>query len=92
MIAQIKYSEAIKMSKSKLEVLTEKRNQLTAQIQAIKAKEQTQKRKDETRKKIIIGGVILKMVKNGKMSVSDFNNLLIENIESERDRKLFDLD
>ena len=79
-------------NKSKLDSLTEKRDQLNAQIQAIKAKEQAQKRKDDTRRKVLIGGVIMKRVKDGKMPYADLKSLLNEELTKDNDRALFELE
>lgn len=80
------------MAKDKLAALTEKRNQLNAQIQALKAKEQAQERKNETRKKIIIGGMVMKMVKDGDMPQERMQTLLDKYVESAKDRELFGLE
>jgi large subunit ribosomal protein L7/L12 len=71
------------MSK-RLEALTEKRKQIDAQIQALQARQEARKRKDDTRRKIVIGGAALKLVKTGKIKLNDLVGQL-----SERDRKLF---
>lgn len=80
------------MVKDKLAALTEKRNQLNAQIQALKAKEQSQERKNETRKKIIIGGMVMRMVKDGDMPQERMQTLLDKYVENAKDRALFDLE
>lgn len=78
-------------NEKRLEALEAKRKQLDAQIQALKAKEQTQARKDDTRRKVLIGGVVLKMVKTGEMPEARLNQLLDKHLDAERDRKLFEL-
>ena len=45
------------MTTSKLDQLTKKREELNAQIQALKTKENQKKRKEDTKRKILIGGV-----------------------------------
>ena len=80
------------MAKDKLAALTEKRNQLNAQIQALKAKGQAQERKNETRKKIIIGGMVMRMVKDGDMPQERMQTLLDKYVESAKDRELFGLE
>lgn len=77
------------MNKSRLEELNAKRDQLNAQIQALKARELGQKRKDDTRKKVLIGGVVMKMLKNGDMSPAHLDQMLDKYLESNRDRALF---
>ncbi len=79
------------MKQNKLEVLTAKREQINAQIQALRAKEQTQQRKQETRRKILIGGVVLKMLKTGEMPKERLTAILDKHLASDRDRVLFDL-
>jgi len=81
-----------KMTKNKLEALTLKRNQINAQIQAVKAKEQAQKRKDDTRRKVLIGSVLLKMVKDKEMEESQLLGLLKRHLVKPTDRALFNLD
>lgn len=79
------------MNKSRLEALNAKRDQLNAQIQALKAKEQGQQRKDETRRKVLIGGVVLKMLKIGEMPQERLEQILDKHLDSNRDRALFGL-
>lgn len=79
------------MSKNKLDALTEKRDQINAQIQALRSKEQAQKRKDDTRRKVLIGGVVLKMLKTGEMPKERLDQMLDNHLVSERDRALFKL-
>ena len=77
------------MTTSKLDQLTKRREELNAQIQAFKAKENQKKRKDETRKKILIGGVVMKMLKTGEMPQERLNQLLDKHLERTMDRELF---
>ena len=79
------------MKKNRLDALTEKRDQINARIQTIRAKEQTQKRKTDTRRKILIGGAVLKMLKTGEMSKERISQIMNEYLENERDRTLFGL-
>ncbi len=79
------------MTTSKLDQLTKKREELNAQIQALKAKENQKKRKDETRKKILIGGVVMKMLKTGEMPQERLNQLLDKHLEKKTDRELFQI-
>ncbi len=79
------------MKQNKLEALTAKREQINAQIQALRAKQQSQQRKQETRRKILIGGVVLKMLKTGEMPKERLTALLDKHLASARDRALFDL-
>ena len=77
------------MTTSKLDQLTKKREELNAQIQALKAKENQKKRKEDTKRKILIGGVIMKMLKTGEMPQERLNQLLDKHLERTMDRELF---
>ena len=61
------------MTTSKLDQLTKRREELNAQIQILKAKENQKKRKEDTKRKILIGGVIMKMLKTGEMPQERLN-------------------
>ena len=74
---------------TKLEKLNLKREQLNAQIQAIKSKEASQKRKDDTRRKVLIGGVVMKMLKTGEMPQERLTQILDKHLEKDADRALF---
>jgi large subunit ribosomal protein L7/L12 len=76
---------------TKLEKLNLKREQLNAQIQAIKSKEASQKRKDDTRRKVLIGGVVMKMLKTGEMPQERLTQILDKHLEKDADRALFEL-
>src|SRR5260364_72300 len=76
----------------RLEALEAKRKQLDAQIQALRVREQTQARKDDTRRKVLIGGVMLPMVKLDEMPEGRLTQLLDKHLDAERDRKLFGLE
>lgn len=80
------------MTDSKLEQLTRKREQIDAKIQAIKARENQRKRKTDTRRKILIGGVVLKMIKTGEMPQERLNQLLDKHLERKTDREFFKID
>ena len=79
------------MATSKLDQLTQKREQLNAQIQAIKSKEAIQKRKDDTRRKVLIGGVVMKLLRTGEMPEDRITKMLDKHLEKDADRALFDL-
>lgn len=79
------------MATSKLDQLTKKRQQLNAQIQAIKSKEAIQKRKEDTRRKVLIGSVVMKMIRTGEMPEERITALLDKHLEKDADRALFDL-
>ncbi len=77
------------MTISKLDQLTKKREELNARIQVLKAKENQKKRKEDTKRKILIGGVIMKMLKTGEMPQERLNQLLDKHLERTMDRELF---
>ena len=79
------------MATSKLDKLNEKRAQLNAQIQAIKQKENQQKRKEDTKRKILIGGVVIKMLNSGEMPEDRLRQILDTHLVKDSDRALFDL-
>lgn len=49
----------------RLEELTKRRDQITAQIQALKAREQTAEHKHDTRRKVLIGAAVQDRVRKG---------------------------
>jgi hypothetical protein len=69
---------------TKLEKLNLKREQLNAQIQAIKSKE-------DTRRKVLIGGVVMKMLKTGEMPQERLTQILDKHLSQDADRALFEL-
>lgn len=75
----------------KLQALQERRDQLNAQIQALKAREQSQKRKDDTRRKVIIGGVLLRAVESGEVEQSWLDQLLSRHVTDKRAREFMKL-
>jgi len=80
------------MATTKLDRLTEKRQQLNAQIQAIKAKENQQKRKEDTKRKVLIGSVVMKMLETGEMPKERLMQILGTHLTRDADRALFDLE
>jgi len=79
------------MAISKLDKLNEKRAQLNAQIQALKQKENQKKRKEDTKRKILIGGVVIKMLNSGEMPKDRLQQILDTHLVKDSDRALFDL-
>ncbi len=77
--------------KKRLDEITKKRDQLNAQIQQIKARERSEDRKRDTRRKILIGGVILKLVKRGDWTQTQLQELLDRELTGDSERILFDL-
>jgi len=75
----------------RLAALERKHAQITAQIQALKARENAQQRKDDTRRKVLVGAVVLRLVQDGKLPRAQFVQWLDEGLSQERDRRLFEL-
>lgn len=75
----------------KLEALAKKQSQIKAQIQALKARDTAQERKDDTRRKVLLGGVIQRLVKDGKLQQAQVNLWLDSLLTQDRDRALFGL-
>lgn len=73
----------------RLEALAKKQAQIKAQIQAIKARDTAQERKDDTRRKVLIGGVVQKLVKDGKLQKAQLDSWLNAVLTADRDRALF---
>lgn len=80
------------MSQNRLEALTKKRDDINQQIQALKARDKAKQRKEDTRRKVLIGGVIMKMLNNGDLSQERLNNMLEKHLDRDKDRELFGLD
>ena len=75
----------------RLEELTKRRDQITAQIQALKAHEQAAERKRDTRRKILIGAAVLERVKSGKWPEECLLAMMDEFLTKDWDRQLFEL-
>lgn len=75
------------MAKSKIEVLETKREQLKAQIARIRARDKKVLRARDTRRKVIIGGIVLKWAKDGKLEQSLLKKILAA--IPEKEMKLF---
>lgn len=75
----------------KLAALEKKQAQIKAQIQSLKARDTKQERKDDTRRKVLLGGVVQRLVKDGKLQQSVVDAWLHDTLTAERDRSLFGL-
>ena len=78
------------MSK-RLSQLLKKREELSAQIQKIRAREATQKRKEDTRRKILLGVLVMEMMSKGELDRDKLMKRLDGFLTREIDRKLFEL-
>jgi len=79
------------MNTSKLDTLTQKRDEINEQIKKIKTQESIKRRKEDTKRKILIGGVVIKMLKTGEMPQDRLTHLLDKHLEKQTDRDLFEL-
>ena len=79
------------MITQKIEQIMKRRDELNAQLKALRIKEQAQNRKNDTRRKILIGSVILKMIKSGDMQQHKLDNIMDKYLDRDQDRALFDL-
>ena len=75
----------------RLEELTQRRDQITAQIQALKAREQAAERQRDTRRKVLIGAAVLERVKSGKWPEERLLAMMDEFLTKDWDRQLFGL-
>jgi large subunit ribosomal protein L7/L12 len=75
----------------RLEQLLQKREQLNAQIEQIRARETAQKRKEDTRRKILLGALVIEMMDKGELDRTKIRKRLSEFLTRDIDRKLFDL-
>ena len=79
------------MSNKRLEHLLEKKKQIEARIQKIKAQESAKKRKEDTRRKILLGALVQYLIKTGYWSSDEISSQLDKFLDKPIDRKLFDL-
>ena len=77
------------MSK-RLEKLLEKREQLNAEIQKVRARQSAQERKEETRRKILLGALVKEMMSSGELDEAIIMKRLEGFLTRDIDRKLFD--
>ena len=75
----------------RLEELTKRRDQIIAQIQAVKAREQSEERKRDTRRKVLIGAAVMERVKKGKWPEERLLAMMDEFLTKDMDRQLFNL-
>ncbi len=75
----------------RIKQLEEKKQQINARIQKLKAQESEKKRKQDTRRKILLGAWVLNKIEKGDWSKEDIWDEMDEYLTKEVDRKLFDL-
>lgn len=79
------------MDDAQLKKLEEQRAKINAKIQRIKTKHAKEERKKETRRKIILGSLVMKMLKDGEFEEERLRRRLDRFLTREHDRVLFDL-
>ena len=78
-------------ARSKKAKLLAQRKKLDAEIKAIEAKERAQKRKDDTRRKIILGGLVMKAAEADPNIMGWLKSLATGENVSAKDRELLGL-
>ena len=90
---RLNYGKAhpMKDAQSKKAKLLAQREKLDAEIKAIEAKERSQKRKDDTRRKIILGGLVMKAAEGEPNIMGWLKTLASGESVSVKDRDLLGL-
>lgn len=90
---RLNYGKAHLMAdaQSKKAKLLAQREKLDAEIKAIEAKERSQKRKDDTRRKIILGGLVMKAAESEPNIMGWLKTLASGDAVSAKDRDLLGL-
>lgn len=81
----------MKDAQSKKAKLLAQREKLDAEIKALEAKERAQKRKDDTRRKIILGGLVMKAAEGEPNIMGWMKGLARGESVSQKDRDLLDI-
>ena len=76
---------------NRIKELEQKKKQLEARIQKLKAAESAKKRKEDTRRKILLGAMVMKLIETGYWSQDEIYQQLDKFLDKELDRKLFGL-
>lgn len=79
------------MTNSRLQQLTQKRQQIDERIRQLRQRENAANRRADTRRKVIIGGVILRLVKTGVLKPEQLTDMLNKNVTDTRDREFLGL-
>lgn len=79
------------MAEDRLEKIDKQISKLKAQKQAILNRAKGEDRKRDTRKKILIGGLVLKLIKTGEWTEAQLLELADRELSLDRDRLLFGL-
>lgn len=75
-----------------LEKLREKEQEIKSQISAVKARVRDEKRADDTRRRILIGAMEFKKIRDGRNTKERLLADLDAYLDKAKDRALFDLD
>ena len=81
----------MKDAQSKKAKLLAQREKLDAELKALAARERTQKRKDDTRRKIILGGLVMKAAESEPNIMGWLKTLASGDAVSSKDRDLLGL-
>ncbi|MDJ0719857.1 MAG: hypothetical protein QNJ54_37485 [Prochloraceae cyanobacterium] len=77
---------------NRIKELEEKKKQLEARIQKLKAIKSAKKRKEDTRKKILLGALVLQLIETGYCQKEEIYKQLDKFLDKEINRQLFGLD
>ena len=75
----------------RIKELEQKKKQIEARIQKLKAIESTKKRKEDTRRKILLGAMVMKLIETGYWQKEEIYEQLDKFLDKAIDRKLFGL-
>ena len=75
----------------RIKELKQKKKQIEARIQKLKAAESTKKRKEDTRRKILLGAMVMKLIENGYWEKEEIYKQLDKFLDKQLDRQLFGL-
>jgi len=78
-------------SEDRLKRLEEKRAQINAEIQRVRAREQKEERKRDTRRKVLVGAMILSKVDSGDWPEDRLMAAMNTYLDRDHDRELFGL-
>ena len=70
----------------RIKELEQKKKQIEARIQKLKAIESTKKRKEDTRRKILLGAMIMKLIENGYWQKEEIYEQLDKFLDQQLDR------
>jgi len=80
------------VANTKIEKLKEQKARIEARIRDAKNREKEAARKQDTRRKVILGGVILKRLKQGLLNEEEVNRWIKEDVTRKADLALFGIE